>query len=160
MTDMPLATELAALFRRDLVRLTQEVESFPENLLWETRPGIANSAGNLALHLEGNLRHFIGHVLGGVTYTRQRDLEFSTRGLSRDAVLTRIRPLADLIAGVVAVLTDEVLDGIYPETVLGGSVPTRQLVLSLYGHLSYHMGQIDYLRRVLSGNGAIDLAGL
>ncbi|MCU1327683.1 MAG: hypothetical protein JWN34_3053 [Bryobacterales bacterium] len=160
MTDMPLATELAALFRRDLVRLTQEVESFPENLLWETRPGIANSAGNLVLHLEGNLRHFIGHVLGGVTYTRQRDLEFSTRGLSRDAVLTRIRPLADLIAGVVAVLTDEVLDGIYPETVLGGSVPTRQLVLSLYGHLSYHMGQIDYLRRVLSGNGAIDLAGL
>jgi hypothetical protein len=160
MTDMPLATELAALFRRDLVRLMQEVESFPENLLWETRPGIANSAGNLALHLEGNLRHFIGHVLGGVTYTRQRDLEFSTRGLSRDAVLTRIRPLADLIAGVVAVLTDEVLDGIYPETVLGGSVPTRQLVLSLYGHLSYHMGQIDYLRRVLSGNGAIDLAGL
>lgn len=157
---MSFATELSALFRRDLIRLTQELEAFPEELLWETRPGIGNSAGNLALHLEGNLRHFIGFLLGGVAYTRERELEFSTRGLSQEVVVSRIRPLADLIADTVAGLSDAAWEATYPSTVLGGSVTTRQFVLSLYGHLSYHTGQIDYIRRVLSGNGAIDLAAL
>jgi hypothetical protein len=160
MTDMPLATELAALLRRDLVRLTQELEAFPENLLWETRPGIGNSAGNLALHLEGNLRHFVGLVLGGVAYTRQRDLEFSTKGVPKAELLERVRPLVELIPGVVAAQTDEAMDAIYPSAVLGAALPTRQFLLSLYGHLSYHKGQIDYLRRVLSGDGAIDFASL
>jgi hypothetical protein len=160
MTDMPLAAELSGLFRRDLIRLTQEIEAFPEDLLWETRPGIGNSAGNLALHLEGNLRHFIGFVLGSVAYTRQRDLEFSTKGLAKAELLSRIQPLAELISGIVANLDDPAMDAVYPSAVLGPALPTRQFLLSLYGHLSYHKGQIDYLRRLLSGNGAIDFASL
>jgi len=158
---MSLATELAALYRRDLVRLTQEIEAFPDELLWELRPGIANSAGTLTLHLEGNLRHFVGFILGEVAYTRQRDLEFSTRGLSRENLLERLRPLQELVPAVISKLSEEALGNMYPINVFGGDpLPTQQVLLSLYGHLSYHMGQIDYLRRVVSGNAAIELAGL
>ena len=158
---MSLATELAALFRRDLIRLTQEIEAFPEQSLWEVRPGISNPAGTLALHLEGNLRHFIGFILGEIAYTRQRDLEFSTRGLSREDLLGRIRPLQELVPQVISGLSEDALSATYPINVFGGQpLPTRQVLLSLYGHLSYHKGQIDYLRRVLTGTGAIELAGL
>jgi len=158
---MSLATELAALYRRDLVRLTQEIEAFPDELLWELRPGIANSAGTLTLHLEGNLRHFVGFILGEVAYARQRDLEFSTRGLSRENLLERLRPLQELVPAVISKLSEEALESMYPINVFGGGpLPTQQVLLSLYGHLSYHMGQIDYLRRVVSGNAAIELAGL
>lgn len=153
-------TDLSALFRRDLVRLAQEIEACPEDLLWKTAPGVANSVGNLALHIEGNLRHFIGLLLGGVAYNRQRDLEFSSTGISRTELLSRIQPLQDLVANTIANVTDETLASKNPTPfpVLGDT--TNQFVIALYGHLSYHLGQIDYLRRTLSGNSAIEFANL
>lgn len=159
MADMSYATELAPLFRRDITRLCQEIEAFPEQMLWEAREGIGNTAGNLALHLEGNLRHYIGYLLGGVAYKRERPLEFSTRGVTRDEVLARLRPLPELVAGVIAGLQDEVLDAPHAAQEFS-SMSSRQVLMALYGHLSYHLGQIDYLRRVLSGDGAISLAAL
>ena len=153
--------ELSALFRRDLTRLIQEVTAFPEDaMLWSTVPGIANSAGNLTLHLEGNLREFIGRQLGGVAYRRQRPLEFSTSGITAAELSARIEAVRDLVPPVIAALSSAQCAAAYPENVYGKPISTGQFVLSLYGHLSYHLGQIDYLRRVLSAGAAVPFAGL
>lgn len=154
---MSFSSELAAIFRRDLLKLAMQVRAFPSaDLLWAVSgTGISNPAGNLALHLEGNLREYIGRQLGGIAYTRVRDLEFSNKGLEVEAVAQRIDALVDLIPGVIASLTAEQFDAAYPENVLGVPMSTRQFLVHLQGHLNYHLGQIDYLRRVLTGAGAV-----
>jgi hypothetical protein len=153
--------ELAALFRRDLTRLMQEITTFQDDaMLWSTVPGIANSAGNLTLHLEGNLREFIGRQLGGVAYQRQRPLEFSSSGLTAADLSARIEAVRELVPPVIAALSPEQCAAAYPENVYGAPISTGQFVLSLYGHLSYHLGQIDYLRRVLTAGSAVTFAGL
>jgi len=155
---MSLSIELAALFSRDLERVAQEVAAFPsDEALWKTAPGVTNSAGNLALHLEGNLREFIGRQLGGVAYKRDRPFEFAATGLTRDEVAARIDSVKAIIAPALATAS---LDAVFPENVLGLPLTTRQFLLHLLGHLNYHLGQIDYLRRVNTGDGAIKLAGL
>lgn len=155
------AAELAALFRRDLTRLGQQVRAFSEeSLLWETLQGVENSAGNLTLHLEGNLREFVGRQLGAIAYTRVRPREFSDRDVPRDELVHRVDDLALRIPAVIEGLTAEALDGAYPENVLGVPMTTRQFLIHLYGHLNYHLGQIDYLRRILSGAGAVEYARL
>jgi hypothetical protein len=152
------AVELAVLYRRDLRRLVQELDAFPsEDALWGKLPGIANAAGNLFLHLEGNQREYIGRQLGGVIYQRQRDLEFGSAPIPPADLKRRIAPLVELIPGIVEGLSPEVLDGNYPEHVNGQVVSTRQFLIHLIGHLNYHLGQIDYLRRVLTGDSAISL---
>jgi len=157
---MSVANELAALFRRDLTRLLQEIEASPEGELWRTLPGTGNSIGNLALHLEGNLREFIGRQLGAVPYQRVRDREFADRDVSKEELTRRLGEVRDLIPGVVAALSLAQLEAIYPEKVLGASLPTQQFLISLFGHLNYHLGQVDYLRRILTQGSALDFAGL
>lgn len=156
-----LSAELAALFARDIARLIQELRAFPDTAsLWKTTPGVTNAAGSLALHLEGNLREYIGRQLGGVAYTRQRPLEFSTRGVEQTELMARLETVKELVARVVSGLSSEQLDAIYPELVLGNPMTTRQFLVHLEGHLNYHLGQVDYLRRFVTANGAIELAQL
>lgn len=156
-----LASELADLFARDLTRLRQQLQAFPDQKsLWATTPGTPNSAGTLALHLEGNLREYIGRQLGHVDYTRDRPAEFATRGVPRDELAARADALRDEIPPLIAALSDADLSAIYPEVVLGVPISTRQFLIHLSGHFNYHLGQIDYLRRLTTGNGAIALAGL
>jgi hypothetical protein len=156
-----LPAELAALYARDLTRLIEEVRAFPDrDALWKTAPGVTNSAGNLTLHLEGNLREYIGRQLGSVAYTRERPLEFSQNGFSAVDLAARVAQLRDLVTRIVSSIPPETLDATYPEAVLGVTLTTRQFLLHLYGHLNYHLGQIDYLRRFTTGAGAIHLSGL
>ncbi len=158
---MSIAKELADLFRRDITRLGQEVKAFPDDsTLWVTLPGTTNSAGNLALHLEGNLREYIGRQLGGVPYERRRPLEFSSKGVTREELAGRVTALQAVIPDIVLGLTDQALDAPFPEEVLGLPLSTRQFVIHLLGHLNYHLGQIDYLRRIVTEGTAIPLAGL
>ena len=158
---MTMTSDLALLFRRDLARLSQQVEAFPnDEALWQTLPGVTNAAGNLALHIEGNLREYVGRQLGNLPYKRNRELEFSTKGMSRRELGTRIADLRRSIPEVIEQLSSEQLDAEYPEVVLEIATSTRQLVIHLHGHLNWHLGQIDYLRRVLIGGEAIKLAGL
>jgi hypothetical protein len=155
------ATELAALFTRDIVRLRQEIAAFPDSAsLWVTGPGVSNAAGTLALHLEGNLREYIGRQLGGIDYTRDRPAEFGTRDVSQQDLLARIDAVAAVIPGVIGALSDAGLRATYPELVLGRSWSQSEFLVHLNGHLNYHLGQIDYLRRLTTGAGAISLAGL
>jgi hypothetical protein len=156
-----LASDLAALFTRDITRLRQELEAFPGTAsLWATGPGVTNAAGTLALHLEGNLREYIGRQIGGIDFTRDRPAEFSTRGVTKGELLTRIDAVLASIPPVIAGLTEPALGAAYPEAVLGRTWSTRQFLIHLNGHLNYHLGQIDYLRRLTTGEGAIQLAGL
>lgn len=158
---MAAANELAAVLRRDLTRLAQELAAFPaEELLWETRPGVTNSAGNLFLHLEGNMREYIGRRLGGVEYQRQRPLEFSSRNVPAAELATRLRGVLDLIPPIVAALSADALEAHYPQDGNGPPATTRQYLMHLIAHLNYHLGQIDCLRRVLTGDAAIELAQL
>jgi len=156
-----LASELAALFARDLARLIQELQAFPDTAsVWKTAPGVTNAAGTLALHLEGNLREYIGRQLGQIAFKRDRPLEFSGRGVERDALIARLEAVKAQIPPVIAALSEAQLDAIYPENVISKPITTRQFLLHLEGHLNYHLGQVDYLRRFATGNGAIELAGL
>lgn len=156
-----LAHELAALYTRDLTRLVQELSAFPDTAtVWQTRAGITNSAGNLALHLEGNLRDFIGRQLGQIDYTRDRPREFSDSGIERDDLVARLSAVRNEIPPVVAQMTADLLDALYPALYDGAPLSSRQMLIHLAGHLNYHLGQIDYLRRVLTGDGAISLAAL
>ena len=54
-----------------------------EEDVWKIKEGISNSAGNLTLHLLGNLNHFIGATLGNTGYVRERDKEFSLKNIPR-----------------------------------------------------------------------------
>ena len=156
-----IANELASLFARDIARLIQELHAFPDTAsIWKTAPGVANAAGTLALHLEGNLREYIGRQLGGTAFLRDRPLEFSARGVSQSELIERLEAVKASIPPAIASLTDAQLDERYPEQVLGHPMSTRQFLMHLEAHLNYHLGQVDYLRRFTTGKGAIDLAGL
>ena len=77
-----ITVALAEIFERDLNKVKQEISSYTdEKAIWKTIEGISNSAGNLALHICGNLRHFVGNTLGNSGYIRQRDLEFSSKDI-------------------------------------------------------------------------------
>jgi hypothetical protein len=158
---MTIAEGLAALFYRDLARLIQELRAFPsDESVWQRAPGVKNSAGNLALHLEGNLREFIGRQLGQVAYNRTRDLEFASNGLSRNDLAERMEQVKKLVALVGAQLSDDALAATYPEQVLETKVSSLDFLVHLDGHLNYHLGQIDYLRRILTEGSAVEFAGL
>jgi Protein of unknown function (DUF1572) len=158
---MPITSELTVLFQRDLTRLVQELEAFPsEDSLWTKVPGISNSAGNLFLHLEGNMREYIGRQLGGVAYTRNRDLEFASAPIPRAALVQRVETLPMLITRILASMSESSLNANYPEVINSSTITSRQFLIHLNGHLNYHLGQIDYLRRMLTGNGAVKFAQL
>ena len=156
-----LSSEIADLYARDLQRVAQELRAFPDtDAIWKTAPGVSNAAGTLALHLDGNLREFIGRQIGSIDYTRDRPLEFSARGVPQEELIARIESVGTLIPKVIEGLSDGDLAEVHEDPIAGvqGSV---QLILShLLAHLNYHLGQIDYLRRVTTGKGAIQLASL
>jgi hypothetical protein len=158
---MSTAIDLAALFDRDLSRLVQEIEAFPnDEALWQTLPGVTNSAGNLALHIEGNLREYIGRQLGKLAYSRKRSLEFSLKGIRREELSSRIAELKHLIPSIVEDLSSDQMKMEYPEVILEVATSTEKFLMHLYGHLNWHLGQVDYLRRIITGDGAIQRAGL
>ncbi|WP_243286991.1 DinB family protein [Geothrix terrae] len=151
----PLAADLLLLFQRDLRCLIHEVELFPDDqTLWRTVPGIANSAGNVALHAAGNLRHFIGAVLGGTSYVRQREREFAQREGARAEVAAELEAAIAAVEAGLAAQTDASLQTPFPTPIGGHRMSTRRFLLHLEAHLAFHLGQVGYLRRVLTGDAA------
>lgn len=139
-----------SLFDRDLNRLKKEVEQFESDAdLWQLVPGVSNSAGNLILHLCGNMRHFLGHVIGNSGYERKRDEEFSTKDLSRDELSKLIDATIAEVTAAFDQLNDNGLYREFPLTPFPEPVSTAFMLMHLNGHLNYHLGQINYLRRIL-----------
>lgn len=158
---MTIAAGLGVLFSRDLTRLIQELQAFPnDETLWQRAPGVKNSAGNLVLHLEGNLREYIGRQLGQTPYSRVRDQEFALAGVSRGELVLRMENVKELVVTVVSLLSENELEATYPENVLGSPLSSHDFLVHLHGHLNFHLGQIDYLRRILTEGSAVAFAGL
>jgi hypothetical protein len=141
---------LPTIFERDLRKLIDEINLYKdENKLWEIAPGISNSAGNLCLHLVGNLSHFIGATLGHTGYVRRRDEEFSMKNIARQDLLTNIENSILIVKKTFAELKDEEYEKDFPLEVFGRPVKTDFMLVHLATHLSYHLGQINYHRRLL-----------
>ena len=151
-----LVGAIGTMMLREMLTLRKEIDAYPsDESLWKVVPGISNSGGTLALHLAGNLQHFIGAVLGGSGYIRNRDAEFSVRGLSRAEVMNLIDQATASLTHTFRSLTDEVLGRQYPERVGKVRLTTGDFLVHLEGHLAYHLGQIDYHRRMTTGGGAL-----
>lgn len=145
-----LIETLQQLFDRDLSKLKDEIGLYSDEAdLWKIGGEITNSAGNLALHLVGNLRHFFGAVLSETGYVRDRDKEFSDGGVSREDLLAGIDQAAADVMATLAKLTDEDLASNYPIEVFGNPMTTEFFLVHLATHLNYHLGQINYHRRII-----------
>ncbi len=143
-----MKNELAKVFEKDLKKLKEEIESYEESDLFKTATGITNSAGNLAMHLVGNLKHFIGAVLGNSGYIRNREFEFAGQ-ISQAALLTEIEETQIIVRETLAKITAQNLDQNYPVRVFGDDMTSGFFLIHLLGHLNYHMGQINYHRRLI-----------
>lgn len=145
-----LLPELQSLFQRDLNRLKQEIEQYKdEQTIWRIDRDIKNSAGNLTLHLIGNLNHYIGAQLGNTGYVRNRDLEFSLKDVPRSELVYKIDETATMIEKVLGKLPDAVLKEEFPVLVFDKKTSTQYLLVHLATHLTYHLGQVNYHRRLL-----------
>jgi hypothetical protein len=146
-----LTQTLQQLYRRDLEKLKEEIAAYKnEDALWRVDKDIPNSGGNLSLHLCGNLSHFIGATLGGTGYVRNRDLEFSDKGIPREELLKKIDDTIAAIDKTMPSITDEGLAQNFPIEVFKDRpvISTEWMLTHLATHLSYHLGQVNYHRRV------------
>lgn len=145
-----LTETLKTLFNRDLNKLKNEIESYQnEKAIWQVEKGIANSAGNLCLHLIGNLNTYIGAALGKTNYIRHRELEFSSRDIPRNELTRKIQETMAMVESSLDRLTEEQLKKEYPILVFESKTSTEYLLVHLTTHLAYHLGQINYHRRLL-----------
>lgn len=149
-----LRSTIQHILTRELLALRRGIEAYPDDAsVWRPMPGIANVGGTLALHIAGNLQHFIGAVLGGTGYVRDRDAEFARRDVSRDEILREIDAAIAAVERGLQSIGDDALPRAYPEKVAGREVVTADYLVHLSSHLSYHLGQLDYHRRIVTGDG-------
>lgn len=153
-----LTEAVRAVLLRELESLVREIEAYPGDAeVWRLSPGISNSAGTLVLHLVGNLEHFIGAVLGQTGFVRDRDAEFATRDLTRTQLRLRIEAAKDTVDATLGKVTPDQCLLEYPIPVIGRRVRIADFLVHLATHLAYHVGQIDYHRRMLDpGAGPVD----
>ena len=150
-THVPVLIE--PFLRRELHSLRLELEAYPdEQLIWALPPGLPNSAGTLALHLAGNLRHYVGALLGGTGYVRNRDEEFAARGVPRPVLIEQISEAEAAIASTLPRLSEEQMALPFPEPIRDQHLQTGELLIQLAVHLAYHLGQVSYHRRVVTGD--------
>jgi DinB family protein len=148
---------LAAMICRELRALERELQAYKtEDQVWLVPPGLPNSGGTLALHAAGNLLHFIGAVLGGTSYVRDRDAEFSRRGVPRSELIEGLRQASEVVTATLSALDPAKLEAPYPLPVLNRRLDTGDFMMHLATHLAYHTGQVDFHRRIVTG----DVAGV
>ena len=141
------------LFIRELNALRRSIELYEsDDQVWALPLGITNSAGTLTLHLCGNLQYFIGALYGGTGYVRDRPLEFSQRDVSRDVLLREIDKTMAAVAPGIKGMTPERLAAPFPDLIAGRRVSAADFLSHLLAHFGYHLGQIDYHRRIITGD--------
>ncbi len=145
-----LYQSLPYFFERDLLKLKEEINGYKNEAgLWVVKNEISNSAGNLCLHLIGNLKHFIGATLGHTGYVRTRDLEFSSKNVPRQRLNEEIDLVLTVVKETLAKLPAADYEKDFPLLMQNQTVSTGQMLLHLLTHLSYHLGQINYHRRLI-----------
>lgn len=147
------ATNLKTIVTRELAAVKRELEAYPDDAsVWRVIPGTPNSGGTLALHLAGNIRHFFGSILAKDGYVRNRDAEFASRDVPRAELLAGIDAAIASVERTLAKLDDAAIRRPYPEPIAKRTVSTGVFLLHLASHLAYHLGQIDYHRRAVTGD--------
>lgn len=142
---------LIEIFDRDLNKLITEINLYKdEERLWIIKDGIGNSAGNLCLHLIGNLNHFIGAILGNTGYVREREKEFSLKNIPHKELIQSIENTITVVKESLSKLTATDFEKLFPLEVFGKPLTTGFMLLHLTTHLAYHLGQINYHRRLLA----------
>jgi uncharacterized damage-inducible protein DinB len=150
---MSFLTVIRVQLVRELEGFVREVEACPDDeSLWQVAPGVTNSVGTLALHVCGNLQDFVGRVLGGSSYVRNREHEFSHRGSSRADVVAELRRASAAVSEALAGLDQSRLDQDYPMPLAGNTVNTAAFLAHLGAHIAFHLGQAGYLRRIVTGS--------
>lgn len=149
-TQYQMIEALRALFKRDLDKLQQEIGLYVrEENIWKVEGQIANSAGNLCLHLVGNLNTYIGKEIGKTDYIRNRDLEFSQKNLPRAELLRKVQDTTRIVDKSLSRLNEIAMEEEYPLQVFDKRMTTGYFLVHLAMHLSYHLGQVNYHRRLL-----------
>lgn len=148
-----LISVVQAMLLRELAAVQRSVEAYPDDAsLWAHPDGVPNAGGTLVLHLAGNLQHYVGAVLGGSGYRRDRPAEFARRNVSRAELLTEIGSAVDAVERTFPTIREESLVKPYPETIGGTVLVTGAFLVHLATHLAYHLGQLDYHRRLVTGD--------
>lgn len=145
-----ITENLAVLFERDILKVKNEISLYAdEKKLWLITPQISNSAGNLCLHLLGNLQHYIGGILGHSGYIRNRPEEFSLKNIPAQEMVHNLERVAALVSKTIRDLPTEILEKEYPEKVFEQPMTVEYFLMHLLAHLNYHLGQINYHRRMI-----------
>lgn len=138
-------------FERDLNKLIEELSLYKsEEDIWKIKEGISNSAGNLTLHLVGNLKHFIGTTLGKTGYVRERDKEFSEKNIPRHLLINDVKDTIAIIKNTLSKLNTDSLEQDFPITLNNMVSSTASVLVYLLVHLNYHLGQVNYHRRLVA----------
>lgn len=148
-----LPSVLETLIVRELRAVRRELEAYPDDAsVWREIPGVPNTGGTLALHVAGNLRHFIGAILGGDGYVRDRDAEFARRNVPRGELIAGIEDAIRAVQRTLQAMNDDVVATAYPQPIANQTVSTAVFATHLAAHLAYHLGQIDTHRRAVTGD--------
>ncbi|HSB93761.1 MAG TPA: DUF1572 family protein [Flavitalea sp.] len=147
-----LIQTIASSLRQDLLKLRKEIELYEnEKNIWKVQGNISNSAGNLCLHLVGNLNTYIGQQIGKTGYLRNRDQEFSLKNIPRQELLNKIDETINVVDSSLAKLSEADLEKEYPLLVYDKMTSTEYMLVHLSTHLGYHLGQVNYHRRLIDG---------
>lgn len=142
---------IGKIIERDLNKLEEEIRLYPsEESIWFIAGEIKNSGGNLCLHLCGNLQHFIGAILGKTGYVRNRENEFSTKGISKSTLLSEIQKTKEAVQSTLEKMNTQILLKDYPIAVFNYTMTIQHFLIHLTAHLEYHLGQINYHRRLMN----------
>ncbi len=145
-----IITALKELYTRDLNKLKAEIAAYKsETILWETEHNIKNSGGNLCLHIIGNLKTYIGNGLGNIGYVRNRPFEFTGKNVDRQQMLAEIDETIKIINTALNTVTPALFTGMYPVVIWKKPTSTSYTLIHIHSHLTYHLGQINYHRRLL-----------
>ena len=144
-----IVQELKKVFVKDLTKLKEEISLYrDEKSLWLIEKGIANSAGNLCLHLVGNLKHFIGATMGNTGYVRNREQEFALKNVPQKELIKMVDETIEAVSATLSKVNIDQLEQEYPLLVFKEKMTTGYFLFHLTGHLGYHLGQINYHRRL------------
>lgn len=147
-----LLEDLEMLYLREVATLERELDLYPDDKsVWKELSGLPNPAGTLFLHLAGSLQYFFGAVLGKSGYVRDRAAEFSKRDVPRSEIRQELARARQGVKAGFANLTEAHLKQVFPVQYAGAEVLTQLTLLQFLTHLAYHLGQIDYHRRVVTG---------
>jgi uncharacterized damage-inducible protein DinB len=146
-----MITELKEVYEKYLQMCIADISAFTNEAdIWKIAPGISNSAGNLALHIAGNLNLFVGNILGNTGYIRDRDAEFNSKDIPQQQLIQLLESTSAMMNRVLGNLSDEQLQQPYPIDKFGADKTNAFALTYLLAHLAYHQGQVNYHRRLLN----------